>query len=49
VEEFYDSEIEKRQNDVAKAKGFTIADHALSLYAHCAKADCPNRGSPSRG
>ena len=43
VEEFYDAEIEKRQNAVAKAKGFQIADHALSLYAHCTKEPCPNR------
>ena len=43
VEEFYDAEIERRQNAVAKAKGFEIADHALSLYAHCTKADCPHR------
>ncbi len=43
VEEFYDAEIEKRQHDVARAKGFDIADHALSLYAHCTKKDCPNR------
>jgi Fur family transcriptional regulator, ferric uptake regulator len=43
VEEFYDPEIEKRQNDVAKLKGFEIADHALSLYAHCIKDDCPHR------
>ncbi|RYG11291.1 MAG: ferric iron uptake transcriptional regulator [Burkholderiales bacterium] len=43
VEEFYDAEIEKRQHAVAKAKGFTIADHALSLYAHCNKNPCPNR------
>ncbi len=43
VEEFYDAEIENRQNAVAKAKGFTIADHALSLYAHCTKDKCPNR------
>jgi Fur family ferric uptake transcriptional regulator len=42
VEEFYDEEIEKRQNAIAKAKGFVIADHALSLYAHCAKKKCPN-------
>ena len=41
VEEFYDPEIEKRQNDVAKAKGFEIAEHALSLYAHCTKNPCP--------
>ena len=43
VEEFYDAEIEKRQHDVATAKGFTIADHALSLYAHCTRTACPNR------
>lgn len=45
VEEFYDAEIEKRQNAVASAKGFTIADHALSIYANCTKANCPNRGA----
>jgi len=44
VEEFYDAAIENRQNAVAKAKGFTIADHALSLYATCNKEDCPERG-----
>jgi Fur family ferric uptake transcriptional regulator len=43
VEEFYDAEIEKRQHAVAKTKGFEIADHALSLYAHCTKPDCPYR------
>jgi Fur family transcriptional regulator, ferric uptake regulator len=43
VEEFYDAEIEKRQHAVAKAKGFTIADHSLSLYANCTKDKCPNR------
>ena len=43
VEEFYDAEIEKRQNDVATTKGFVIADHALSLYAHCTRASCPHR------
>ncbi len=50
VEEFYDPEIETRQQKVAAAKGFAIADHALSLYAHCTKTDCANRpatnGSP---
>ena len=43
VEEFYDAEIERRQHSVAKAKGFDIAEHALSLYAHCTKNLCPNR------
>jgi len=46
VEEFYDAEIEKRQNDVAQQKGFAIADHALSLYANCTTKACPNRPAP---
>jgi Fur family transcriptional regulator, ferric uptake regulator len=45
VEEFYDPEIEERQRMVAKAKGFVIADHALSLYANCSKDKCPNRNA----
>ena len=50
VEEFFDAEIEKRQHAVASAKGFTIADHALSLYANCTKDNCPNRpATPTRG
>ncbi len=48
VEEFYDPEIERRQQTVAQAKGFTIADHALSLYAHCTTDPCPNRPSSPR-
>ena len=47
VEEFYDAEIERRQHSVAAAKGFTIADHALSLYANCSKQPCPNRPDAS--
>ena len=49
VEEFYDAEIEKRQHAVAKAKGFAIADHSLSIYANCTKDKCPSRtGAPVR-
>ena len=43
VEEFYEPEIEFRQQAVARAKGFEIADHALSLYAHCTKTNCEHR------
>ena len=43
VEEFYDAEIESRQQAVALSKGFVIADHALSLYAHCTQNPCPHR------
>lgn len=49
VEEFYDAEIERRQQAVAKAKGFSITDHALSLYATCTKDRCPNRPAGHRG
>ena len=45
VEEFYDPEIESRQQAVAEAKGFVIAGHALSLYAHCTRNPCPHRNT----
>ena len=41
VEEFYDPEIEKRQQIVAKGKGWTLQDHAMSLYGLC--VDCAKR------
>jgi Fur family ferric uptake transcriptional regulator len=47
VEEFYDAEIERRQNRVAAERGFALHDHSLSLYADCIKADCPHRVLPS--
>src|SRR5687767_14906868 len=43
VEEFYDSEIEKRQIEVAEARGFRIQDHSLHLYVECARVECPRR------
>ena len=36
VEEFFDPEIEKRQLQVADRLGWTIQDHAMSLYCVCA-------------
>ena len=43
VEEFYDAEIERRQNKVAEERGFEIKEHALYLYAECVKPNCPHR------
>jgi Fur family transcriptional regulator, ferric uptake regulator len=43
VEEFYDAEIEKRQSDVAAARGFRIHDHSLHIYADCLRGDCPRK------
>lgn len=40
VEEFYDSEIEKRQSQVAEARGFRINDHSLHIYADCTRENC---------
>ncbi len=49
VEEFFDAQIESRQRAVAQAKGFDLAEHALSLYGHCTKKDCPHRAERRRG
>ena len=38
VEEFYDPEIEKRQQMIADQMGWSIQDHSMSLYGQC--ADC---------
>ena len=43
VEEFFDAEIEKRQRAVAQSRGFELQEHALSLYAVCAKKNCPHK------
>jgi len=40
VEEFYDSEIERRQAKIAKDRGFNIQEHSLHLYADCLRPDC---------
>lgn len=43
VEEFYDEEIERRQQRIAKERGFRIHEHCLYLYADCLREDCPHR------
>lgn len=48
VEEFYDPEIEERQNRIAAERGFKIHDHALYLYAACQKTECPHRQNKGR-
>lgn len=44
VEEFFDEQIEKRQQKIALERGFNLAEHALALYGHCTKTACPHRG-----
>lgn len=45
VEEFVDSEIERRQKDIAHARGFVLEEQALSLYAHCTRPNCAHRAA----
>ncbi len=35
VEEFYDAEIERRQQMIAADRGWILQDHAMSLYGLC--------------
>ena len=43
VEEFFDSEIEKRQAEICKQRGFALSGHSLALYADCERPDCEHR------
>ncbi len=43
VEEFFDPEIERRQDLVAEERGFKVRDHSLYLYADCQRDPCPHR------
>lgn len=40
VEEFFDSEIEKRQDKIAAENGFEVVDHSLCIYGYCATGAC---------
>lgn len=43
VEEFFDPDIERRQTQVARQRGFQLHGHSLALYGDCIKVDCPHR------
>lgn len=43
VEEFVDTDIERRQQKIAEERGFQLQEHALSLYGVCTKRDCRYR------
>jgi Fur family ferric uptake transcriptional regulator len=40
VEEFVDAEIEQRQKEIARERGFELQDHSLALYGVCHKPGC---------
>jgi Fur family ferric uptake transcriptional regulator len=46
VEEFMDAGIEERQTAVAGRLGFEISEHALVIYGHCRRQECPHRSAP---
>jgi Fur family ferric uptake transcriptional regulator len=43
VEEFFDEEIEHRQQLIAQERGFKLQEHALAMYGVCTKDNCPHR------
>ncbi|MFN3617008.1 MAG: ferric iron uptake transcriptional regulator [Aquabacterium sp.] len=49
VEEFYDAEIERRQQQIAEERGYKLHDHALSLYVVCNKPECQGKAGQHGG
>lgn len=43
VEEFFDAELERQKDKIARARGFRVEDHTLNLYCRCIRDDCPHR------
>lgn len=43
VEEFYDEEIEKRQEIAAAKLGFTMQEHSLTIYGLCSNQPCSHK------
>ena len=49
VEEFFDAEIEKRQQQIAAERGYKLHDHALSLYVVCNRDGCSGKATGQKG
>ncbi len=49
VEEFYDGEIERRQQQVAKDHAFVLTGHAMALYGLCPKCAATRQKSNNPG
>lgn len=39
IEEFFDAEIERRQQEAAESRGFKMQEHSLMIYGICDKCD----------
>jgi Fur family ferric uptake transcriptional regulator len=49
IEEFFDEEIEARQNEIAAQKGFKVREPAMYLYAECTKPACEHKQGRKKG
>ena len=49
VEEFYDAEIERRQQEIARERGYKLQDHALALYVICEREGCSGKAAGTNG
>lgn len=47
VEEFFDEEIERRHQNIAKARGFLVVDHEFTLYGYCDLPECQEQARRS--
>lgn len=45
VEEFVDETIEMKQQEIAKQKGYELADHSLTIYGRCSDPTCSHKSS----
>ena len=45
--EFCDPRLQSIQETVAEIYGFEVAQHALNVYGHCRRENCPNRPEPA--
>ena len=41
--EFYDEEIENRQQIAAESRGFIMQEHSLMIYGICAQQPCGHK------
>jgi Fur family ferric uptake transcriptional regulator len=48
VEEFIDSAIERRQEEIAKERGFALHEHSLSLYGVCGDCEAVQQRMPQK-
>ena len=43
IREFFNADLERIQDEIAAANGFTLTSHKMELYGDCVKEDCEYR------